>query len=66
GAGFLRAIGVLITPAFLLLGAALLGAATRPETFAALRVGTTLRAVLPAALAEALPFGFATFVFKAF
>jgi hypothetical protein len=49
-----------------LLGVALPGAATRPETFAAFLIGTTLRAVLPAALAEVLPFGFATFVFKAF
>jgi hypothetical protein len=48
-----------------LLGVALLGAATRPETFAVFLVGTTFRAVLPVALAEALPFGFATFVFKA-
>jgi len=58
-------MGALITPAFLLLGVALLGTATRPETFAVFLVGATLRAVLPAALAEALPFGFATFVFKA-
>jgi hypothetical protein len=48
-----------------LLGVALLGAATRPETFVAFLVGAILRAVLPAALAGALPFGFATFVFKA-
>jgi hypothetical protein len=35
------------------------------KPFVVLLVGTTLRLVLPAALAEALPFGFATFVFKA-
>jgi hypothetical protein len=48
-----------------LLGAALLGTATRLETLAAFLVGTTLREVLLVAVAAALPFGFATFVFKA-
>jgi len=45
--------------------AVLLGAAARPETFEGFLAGTTLRPALPVVLAEALPFGLATLVFKA-